>query len=630
MIPMIPMGPMIPMSFGLIGRAAHGARLSMFCGLVGQPNRRTGVAGHEPALRASGRLSSSPMSTTQRNLLLCLSFVLAGGVAAGVWWVLDVPPEKPPVEDVKPFEPAKVGDDSSPGAGDRTRGGELEAAPPEEQPTTTVVFPLKVELELVRSEFTPQADAAPALGSAATARLKGSVHTVGDAGVRAVVNFVAGPNQGRTLYCDGTGSFGANDLYPGLSLVQVSAPMIPGSLREVRLRQDRESQLNIGYGRPGIVYGEVFDADGKLLQGAKVTLDGQVTETDDKGSFYFNGIASGEVTAYVEKPGFASTFQTLSIVAAKTVEMGTLKFRLERAARLEIAVEERLNAQIPTAVFLLPENPEGERKFPWFKINPVRVFPGGVLTVEDLPATRVAVRLFHSGSVAKPAQQTVTLVAGQTEHVSLHMQPAPVVNGVVSQDGKPVASAHVRMEVPDRSKATLSVFGQTSFLFLESEVFPNMPSAVQETLTTALGEYTLSAGEEFSKVRYLVARSPDGKCIGGETLHGGEIRVDIVLKPNVGGDGEVTLLMDQRFQPLPCEVVVNGAPRDKVLLPVNQGLHIGGLQIGSWKISVRWSTDDILLKQPIELKKEITLTIRLPQGAIDGQDKDTQLRRGKR
>lgn len=574
------------------------------------------------------------MAGSRRNVLLALAALLALGLVGVIAWVVALPTASttspiafPEASSAGTPAPAPNEDDSTARQASVLSSPSLEPTSPEEE--TTVVFPLRVELELVRAESMLQGEGAPRRGSAATARIKGTIIDGSGNGVRAQVEVKAGPNAGRVLYCDARGQFGANDLYPGRVLLDVTGPGIPGSLREYVLRQQRETLVNIGYGRLAQVTGEVLDDAGAPLDGAKVTMDGQVATTDPTGTFFFSGMTSGESTVYVEKPGFATLFQTTTITAGQTVEKGRLKFRLARGARLQITLADRINASQPATVFLLPSSLNAQRSYPWFKVNPIYVNPGHTVVVEDLPVTSVAVRLYHPGAVAVPAQREVVLDAGLMKTVELTMEPTPVVVGVVTMDGKPVDHAEVSLEAPDRVSATLSSMGEADFLMLESEVLPDSPLAVQRVFTNALGEFQLSRNESVSKVRYLVARSSDGKAQGGVVLTGGEERADLALKP-IQADGEngseLILATSPRFQALPVDVVVNGEPRGRTMLPADRDLHVDGLVPGTWRVKVDWESDHLLAPQTIDLKKEVTLEVKLPEGAVLGQDEETRKR----
>lgn len=569
------------------------------------------------------------MSRPQRNALLILVSALALGVVWLAWWTLrasdstELPPHailasklavsspEPPALDAPGMPPSQ-----------------LEAVVPV-QSDSTVVFPLVIDLRLMQSSVALHADGAPALGSAATARLRGSIQNVGRADVSAWVSFIAGANQGRVLYVDRTGTFGANDLYPGLALVEVRGPAIPGSVREVRLRQERDSQLNLAYGRTAIVHGEVLGPGGTGLADARVTMDGQVTTSDATGAFVFDHMAAGEVLVIVDKPGYASYRETITTPAGRTIEPGKLKYALQPGARIEITVAEAINPGLEAQVLILPSNPRAQRRFPWFKINPVRVYPGGTTTVEDLPAEAIDLRLFHVGARAEPSVRTLTLQAGESASVTLHLAPAPQLAGTVVQGGRPVPGAHVRLEAPDRVQATLAALNVRDYLLIESELFPNLPTAVQETVSDGSGQFWLTANEDVSTARYLVATSPDGKQSGGVVLHGGETNVSVELSASTAGDAELVVKTNTRYQALPLKITVDGAPRERTDLPPGQDLRIEGLTPGLWGLRVRWADETLVEDQVIEVKRSVTWSIVLPQGAIDGQDPEIRKRAGK-
>ena len=574
------------------------------------------------------------MSAARRNLLLLLAALSAVGMLAGVFLLLSAPAEVATGGPMARPSGAPVPAVDATG-NDRTGATALVSegdVPDGASPETTVIYPLQVELELVQAASELQAEGVPRRGSSATARLEGSITDSAGNPVRGQAEIRAGPNAGRVLLCDAKGRFGAGDLYPGRVLVDVTGPGVLGSLREVVLRQERTTLLNLGYGRPASVVGEVFDADGKPLADAKVTLDGLVSHTDDAGVFSFPYVASGESTCFVEKPGFASLFQLVPIQAGTTLEKGTLKFRLQRGARLALTLDARVvNSGEPARVFLLPANLSGQRAYPWFQVNPVLLHPGGTVTIDDLPPARVAVRVYHSGAVSKPPQREVTLDAGTPEHLELAMEPAPAVVGIVRQDGKPVGGAVVTLEAPDRVAATLAGLGESNYLLLEGEVMPDSPLAVQHATTNGAGEFQLSANEQISKVRYLVARSPDGKAQGGVVLRGGEQRVEVDLRPMAESDGNALFVLSTspRFQALPVEVTVAGTPRDRILLPAGRDLRVDGLVPGQWRVKVRWQGLELMKPQLIDLVTEVALAVKLPEGAVLGQDEDTRKRAGR-
>lgn len=566
------------------------------------------------------------MSKAQRIFLVAIVLVLVGGLGAAMLWIgadhAQVRPTEiePPVTPVIVPEPEKALDPVH-----------LAVEPTQEYTSldTTVVFALEVDLELMRAKNTPKADDAPALGTGATARLKGSISDMQGAGVRAQIEFIAGSNVGRTLYCDRNGNFGANDLYPGISVVRVAGSTIPGSMREVRLRQDRDTLLNIPYGRPAHLLGQVYDTESKLVAGAKVTMDGQVATTNDDGVFEFTNMTAGEVLCIVEKEGFAPYRELVSIAVGTKVDVGRFKFLLQRGARLQVSIAERVNGGKQAQLFLFPEVVEAQRKFPWQKVNPIAVWPGGTATIEDLPGGPVMLRLFHSGGIAKPPRSSVVLSPGETTTVTLHLEAAPVITGVVTDNGKPVASAVVRMEVPDRTQAMLALFGETSFLYLEGDVFPSLPPALQEIKSDARGEFMLASNEQISRVRYVTALSPDGKRTATAILKGGETSVELALQPIREGTSTLVIEMPGRIQPLPVKINVNGEPRDEQILSQKKELGIEKLPEGAWLVTVRWQGEVLLNRAPVDLGEEASIAVTLPEGAILGQDAETVLRAGK-
>jgi hypothetical protein len=174
----------------------------------------------------------------------------------------------------------------------------------------------------------------------------------------------------------------------------------------------------------------------------------------------------------------------------------------------------------------------------------------------------------------------------------------------------------------------LSVLGETNFLYLENEVFPSLPAAVQNVTTNGLGEFVLNATESASPIRYLTATSKDGRRVAHAAVQPGATRVDLNLEPVSGGTGVLRIVMKERTQPLPLKISVNGTPRDQRMLPWGRDLTIGELPRGSWLVSARWNGEVILQKSPVQIDGERTLEIKLPQGAVFGQDADTIRRSG--
>lgn len=572
------------------------------------------------------------MTRNARNgLLVGLAALVVLGLGAGVWWALRDPSVASTPVEFGSTPTISTSDAPSDPNGERRRPElAVDDTPAFQSLDTTVIFPLEVELKLVRASSNPHADGAPELGAGASAKLTGSVTASKGAGVRARVTFVAGANKGRTLYADALGRFGAEGLYPGLSVVSITGPGIAGAQREVRLRPERETQLNVPFGRPSRVFTEVVDAEGKPLAGATVNLDGQTVVTAEDGSAEFVSVAPGEVLAIVTKVGYAAVRQTLDIPGGSTVERGRLVFRLDPGASLQVSITDALNAGQKALLFILPEESGGERKFPWQTVNPVEIWPGGTALIEDLPRARVTLRLYHAGATAKPERRSVELNPATRRTVEFGLEPVPVVAGIVTDGGAPAENAIVRLEAPNRTTAMLGVFGQSSFLYLESDVMPDLPPALQEATTNVKGEYQLTAHEASSAVRYLTATSRDGKRIAHAVLRAGDMRADLALQPVQGGDGELAIQLPDRIQPLPVEVTVDGTPRDPFVLALGRDLRVAELPEGSWLVTVRWNDEVLTREQPLEIDGETRLFIALPEGAIFGQDEETRRRAGAR
>ncbi len=567
------------------------------------------------------------MSSGRRDLVLGFVVAFVAAVAASAWWLVRASPVERSTE-VPPPAPAHAESEAPKAESGMSRASTLDAPVAEGAAKTTVAFPLRVELELLASAVRPKSEGVAPVGSDATAHLAGSVHGADGKGIPAEVQFVAGPNAGRRLVASREGAFGANDLYPGLCVLRISAAGCVGSMREILLRKDRETQLNIGYGRPGFVTGVVQDAGTAPIPDAKVTVDGQETKTNERGEFVFPEVASGETLAIAEKAGFAANQQKIVVVAGDAVDRGKLVFTLRPGARLSVTIGDRINVENEAQLFILPDAPGAQRDYPWYRVNPVSLYPGGTKVIEDLPAQKVVLRLFHAGAAATPPTRSVLLRELSTEAVELHLVAAPIVSGKVTDGGGPAQGAEVVLEAPSRSQASLAVLGETNYLELEREVFPDFPTAVQRAKTTAAGEYVLDVSEGVSRTRYLHATSSDGKRTAWKVLRGGETHVDLALEP-ARGDGELILQMAGRTQGLPVEIKVDGAPRDPQVLPLGRDLHIGGLAPGTWKFSAKWNGESIFDGMLVDVKEETTLSLTLPEGAIVGQDADTWRRSGK-
>lgn len=557
-------------------------------------------------------------------LLLSLLVLFAlGGLGTGAWLLLRTPDGPRPLAPEVSIGPRPGPLEPAPGATPR-----LESVV--ENPThaaNRVAFPLELELELLRADASVSAPGVPPLGSAATARLRGSVFSGVGTPVAAEVRFEAGPNQGRVLQCDSTGRFGATDLYPGLAVVRVRGVNIVGSQRIVRLRQKTESEFNLGYGRLTEVTGEVQTREGQALAGAKVSFDGQEAETDERGVFHFDGVASGQVLVLVQKAGYASVQEELSVPAGKKIERGQLRYALDKGARIVVHLPDRIRGDVQALCFLGADKGQGsQRNYPWFLVNPVKIWPGGEQTIEDLPPGNVWLRVFHSGAQSKPRMKTVALGPAAEVDVTIEFEPAPTIHGTVTRGGTPVNRAEITLEAADRLRATLAAFDAPNEFFVESDVRPDAPPAVEVALSDAAGHYEISSWESAAKERYLVARADGGRLVATRILRGGESEVNLELAAASAGDGLLRLTLPERTQVLPVRIAVNGERRQPIELPPGQDLRVPDLVRGRWKLSARWNGEVLANGKELEVLGETALPLDLPEGAIAGQDAQTQKR----
>ena len=489
---------------------------------------------------------------------------------------------------------------------------------PEIVEQTEILYPLQLKLTLVEAANQLASDGVGALGSGARARLEGHLYGMNGKGVSGEVRFTSGANTGRVLKCDAGGGFGANDLYPGLSIAKITGALISGAEREVLLRNDRRSVLNIGFGRPAVVHGRVQDAAGDPIAEAKVSMDGQVAFTDLKGAFYYPRMTSGQVLLFIEKDGYVAWRERYNVKAGAMITGEKLSYTMRRSARLELRVAEAIGTNEAAQVFLLPApGARVSRDFPWHRVNPVSVHPGGRTVVEGLPKGNLQLYLFHAGAQAKPRVSGVNLVAGELTTKILHLEPAATLKGRVLSDGDPVARALVKLEAPDQVQATLATFGQPQG-FLEVGVFPYLPTSVQSVWTDASGRFELSANEEFTPTRYLTAEGPDGELWAGKVVNRGDREVELSLSARAPDVCVLEFQMAGRALALPVEVTVDGSPRLHLSLPKERELRVEELAKGRWKVDVRWNSQVLMRDVEVDLKDETALLIALPEAALTG------------
>ncbi len=500
---------------------------------------------------------------------------------------------------------------------------------------TTVLWPLKIEIELQEPRYLPQQEGVPAVGSGATARLSGQIMGVDDRGFPAEVHFVAGANAGRVLRGDADGRFGASDLYPGISIVEVRGSGLLGSRRSLLLRREQEAQLHIGYGRPGSVSGKVQDRTGTGIEGASVTVDGTRVTTGTEGEFYLASVAAGQVLCEVEKEGYAH-YQELVWIAGggQTNPRERTTFTLQPAVELQVAITNDAGGPGPAQLYLLSDRRGSEfssasayrnASYPWQRVNPVEIWPGRPVTIGSLPPEVVKVHVFRPG--ARAALKVVNLAAGRTVDCSIPLEPAPRLVGRVTREGLPVAGASVRLEAPDRVRAMLGYFREASF-FLETAVIPSLPPAAQELVTGKDGRFVFTAWEEESPVRYLEARGPGGGTWAGRLVQPEETEIELELEDVELGDSTLALEFPGRFQGLPVEAWIGGAPHEPRVLAPEEDFVLSNLLAGRWRLRITWHGQPVH-EDELDIEGLTRREIPLPPECIEGQDEESWRRAGK-
>lgn len=518
------------------------------------------------------------------------------------------------------FEPAVRG------AAIELAGGEARASDAPAQPST-VLWPLEVELELLRPADLPEVPSGPPLGSGRSARLSGRIGDERGQGANANVRFVAGPNSGRVLATDSEGRYGASDLYPGMNVVEVEGPGLYGARREVRTSATQESELNLGFGRPGSVSGRVFDPAGNPLAGVRVSVDGHVAETDVDGIFFVARCAPGRVLVEIQHPGFAPLRQVLGVTQNFALPHQRVSYRLERSAGLRVELENLVGPAGETRVFVLPSSVEFDRRFDWSRSGSAST-TGTRLELTDLPPGPAKVVCFRAGAAANPRFQQVNLVAGETVDLRVRFEGTPVVRGRVVEDGKLVRGARVRLLAADPPGVFLR-HTAIDALSMESEVYPLLPSMQEEFLTDDQGQFLATSWSDLSPWRLVEALSPDGQKRALAAVGPGMEELELVLEPLAAGPAELVIEMPGRRQALPVEIELNGQPGERFELPADRPLELRGLSAGTWRLEVRWYTERLLRELEVDLDGRVTRTLSLPSEAILGQDQETWSKAGR-
>ena len=472
-------------------------------------------------------------------------------------------------------------------------------------------YPLRIDLDLVWRDNQARVPGVRPLGTGRDARLIGQLADARGEGVQATVEVVAGPNIGRKATCDRSGRFELNHLYSGLVLVQVRGPGIVGARREVLLGRGRTSELNLGFGRLSSVIGQVEDEQREPLAGVEVIFDGQKTFTDEAGRFEVAHVAAGGATVELAAEGYAFYREKVNVTAGVTLsEENRLRYTMSKEASCLLAVDRSQGTSEPALVYFTPSNSNVQRRTPWYRLHPVRVFPGTTTRVHGLPPGPVHVRAFHAGVRADP--RYVSLREDKDTLIEIEFEAGERVTGIVSANGQPVPGASVRLEPPDQGRALLSYLRQPSSVMAD-EILPMLPPAVQTTKTDVEGRFVFSAWSDAASQVYLEARGPAGEDWAGRIVTVGERDIELELLPIDRGEAELRIRTPGRTRGLEVEVRIAGRAEPEVYrLRAAEDLVVDGLLPGQWRMQAAWERGELALEPALVLEDRTELELSLP------------------
>ena len=585
------------------------------------------------------------MRSKQKTVFIALTFVIAATAVAALksgtvfapvpGQADDAPPVPGRKEGARPAlrggpepERAELADVRGPRA-----VGRIDDGAPLGPAGTTVIYPLEVDLSLGLSHAVALPDGAEPIRTGANARIEGAVMGSSGQPLDATVEFLHGPNQGRTLRTDAEGRFGASDLWPGLSLVRATAPNGLTVEREVPLARLSSSHMHISLANTSTVAGTVKDERGRPIDGALVKVDGRPSYTNAEGIFSISGVPAGRPLIVVEKDGYALARRSAGLGFRTNIPPERLVITLAREASLTIATGRRAGVEGPSYAVLLPSGGAdfagGDSGFPWFMVNPIEVPASGSVKVDGLPPGPLTVRLFHRGARSRPALKTVHLTAGKTGSVTIDLDAGPTLRGTVVRDGVPVPGAIVELEAANQTVAATAGIGERNPRALLSLVTPRIPTARDVARADAKGRFEFSRDPVALTTYYVSARTARGDLVGAAAVAPGQSEVVIEVAPPREVEGQLVLrLPTSRHQGLPVEVRVNGTPRDPGVVLASEDLVIEGLERGLWMLEARWDGKSVLTQTSVQIDEgatEVRVPL-LPEGAIAGQSAEERRR----
>jgi hypothetical protein len=364
-----------------------------------------------------------------------------------------------------------------------------------------------------------------------TGSLQGRL-TSGGHGIPASVSFEAGPNRGVVLSCDADGQLASTPLYPGLALVTVSAPGAEPCTRELSVRHDVPTPLELDLGPHGMVEGEVVDEQGLPLPGTLVLLDGGEAWTNAEGRFFAPRLGSGAALLEVSRQGFVPHRESLMAVPGLPDD-ALRRVTLVRGSRITLTL-----AGVPggagddAVVYVLPvvgqpvAGTPPQPTMPWLRLNPLRVRPGGTHVLEAMPRAMFEVQVVHPFATGHTRANTLL---GKDLRVDVVMEPVPRLAGVVTRGDEPVPGATIEIAHADLMKASEGVFEAGRAVY-RSQPLEILPSARHTVLSDDQGRFELGDWDHVRGDRYVTVTSPDGEISITRRLDGdpSTLRFDLV------------------------------------------------------------------------------------------------------
>jgi len=416
----------------------------------------------------------------------------------------------------------------------------------------------------------------------------------------------------------------------------VTCPGGKVAVREVVLAQLSTAELHLSFESLATIAGTITDSSGAPLQSVEVQSDGRVAYTDADGIFRFSGLPAGKVLVTARTPGFATTRRVVGVGFRQRVRPGEFKIALSKGTTLEIGLSRSLGSISPGYAILMPAAGTGASAlpgggFPWYEVNPVTIPRGARAVVEGLPLGAVAVRVFKDGALAVPPSKNVRLEADLDQPkknvVMIDLEPAPVIQGVVLDGGEPVKNASVVVEAADRTTVSSKVLGQRSPRASLDLVMPSVPAAYQELRTDGRGQFKFSPHPDAPTAYYVTATSRDGSRRGIGVVPRDGKDVTVVLGDATVLSGELEIELPGRFQGLPVEVRVQGAPQGDRELGAGSNLIFDDLERGTWRVTASWRGIGVVPGAVLEVgEKPVSVRGTLPSGAIQGQTAEERRR----